>query len=175
MAKINSKAVSKSEAQRFARRLWAMQVRVNGTDFIPPKQLSLYLTAYEKAARAPDSGEYEAIKHLAAYCLRWRKPMPAWLVRFAADALEAKGKPARKRGRDRYGNWGRDFKLWWMVGEVASKFDLPHYTRNEEAKQPTAASVVADAADLPENIVIKAYRRMERMHRAQSLGAAKRG
>ena len=115
--------------------------------------------ALQQASIDPDTNDFDVLVGLAADSLRQGEGMPGWLATFAANVLEGKRKRPTKRGRDRYSNWQRDYKLWSATQEVARVFSMPAYTNNELSKKPTAAHAVSLAARCPIDVVVLACRR----------------
>jgi hypothetical protein len=115
--------------------------------------------ALRQALQNPDTNDFDAGVVTAAAMLREGERLPEWLALFAADVLEGKRKRPTKRGPDKYANWLRDYAVARAVLEVASRFGLPEYTKNELSDKITAAQIVAKAAHLSLEVVHHAVRR----------------
>lgn len=118
---------------------------------------------YEEALRLalldPDTNDFDVGVITAAEMLRAGARLPDWLASFAADVLQGKKKRPVTRGRDKYQNWKRDYELSRAVSEVARKFNLPKYTKNELSDKTTAAEVVSQAANVSLHAVTHAVRK----------------
>lgn len=148
------------EATRFAEAFLSEDILHQEVINSPPTEAELLNLedALKRAALAPDTNDFDVLVHRAADLLRKNETLPDWLALFAADVLEGKRKRPIKRGPDKYQNWERDYSWWRAVDEVASKFDLAKYTNNELSNKPTAAEIVAEAARVKVDVVIRAYK-----------------
>jgi hypothetical protein len=115
--------------------------------------------AFEKAAKNPDSNDYDALILMAGALLRRGDRLPDFLATFSADVLEGKRKRPTKRGPDSYANWMEHYQLFRAVEETAKRFGMPAYTNNELSTKETAAYVVSCAKDYSLDIVHNAYRK----------------
>jgi hypothetical protein len=106
-----------------------------------------------------DTNDFDVGVVTAAAMLREGERLPEWLAVFVADVLEGKRKRPTKRGPDKTANWLRDYAVAWAVLEVASRFGLPKYTKNELSDKITAAQIVAQTAHLSLEVVHHAVRR----------------
>ncbi len=115
--------------------------------------------ALQSAAVNPDQNDFDALVGVAASMLRTSRGLPYWLADFAADVLEGKRRRPTKRGPNPYTNWPRDYVLSRAVEEVADRFSLPAYAKNELWDGMTAAKIVAGVAGESLDIVEKAYQK----------------
>ncbi len=145
----------------FAREFLNSPVLTNDVDRHPPAEQDCQHLAAElqRASNDPDTNDYDVLSNLAVFYLREGQQLPDWLAIFAADVLEGKKKRPTKRGKDKYDNWERDYKLFRATQEVAEAYNLPHYYNNELNEKITAAKIVAHAAGCSVDTVINCYKR----------------
>ena len=127
------------EAEQFVREFLNSPVLMNDVRAKPVQRTERELESFgqklEKAAKNPDTNDFDTLINLTAGLLRNGGVLPNFLAIFAADVLEGKRKRPTSSGPDQYKNWGRDYKLWRAVKEVAEKYKMPFYTNNGNCQQ----------------------------------------
>jgi hypothetical protein len=109
-----------------------------------------------------ETNRFDAYTHAAADAIRKGQPLPDWLRDFAADVLIGALTRPKRRGRKPDDLFNRDFMLWSAAEAIEQMYAMPLYTNNELSDKRTVAHVIAEAAELPIEIVKVAIKKFLR-------------